>query len=380
MIKKQRQTLSRLPLIKGENNGSPDYFLVGIILALLAVGLVFLSSASVILATQQFKNPYFYFKKQLFAGALGGLAVCYLMSKIPYQKWKPFTFFGLAASLILLALVFIPGIGRSSGGAARWFKLGPVNFQPAEFTKLALIFYLSAWLSNKGEKVKDFHESFLPFVFVIIVLAVLIIKQPDVGTLGILIVVALSIFFAAGAKLRHIWIFILSGIAALWILIKAAPYRMQRFLVFLNPKIDPQGIGYQINQALIAIGSGGILGLGIGFSRQKFNYLPEPMGDSIFAIICEETGLIGALIILILFSLLAWRGYRIAKNAPDKFGKLLAVGITSWIVFQALINIAAITSLIPLTGVTLPFISYGSSSLFMVLAGMGVLASISRQC
>lgn len=365
------------PSRKGGNN--PDYFLVGIILVLLAAGLAFLSSASVILATQQFKNPYFYFKKQLFFGALNGLASCYIISKISYKKWKPFAFFGLILSLILLALVFVPGVGWSSGGAARWFKLGPVNFQPAEYAKLALIFYLAAWLSNKGEKVKDFHESFLPFIFIVVILAGLLIKQPDIGTLGILMVIALSIFFTAGAKLRHIWIFILFGAASLWVMIKAAPYRMQRFLVFLNPKIDPQGIGYQINQALIAIGSGGILGLGLGFSRQKFNYLPEPMGDSIFAIICEETGLAGASIVLILFGLFAWRGYRIAKNAPDKFGRLLAVGITSWIVFQALVNIAAITSLIPLTGVTLPFISYGSSSLFMALAGAGVLINISKR-
>jgi len=363
---------------QNKKNASSDLFLIWITGALIIAGLVMLSSASSVLAVQQFKDPYFYLKHQLLYGVLVGVVLCFLCSKISYRRWEILAVPFFCFSLILLILVFIPGVGVNYGGSYRWIKLGFFNFQPSELMKLALIFYLSAWFSKKQDKMGDFKKIVLPFLFILMVLAVIFIKQPDVGTFGILSGISLIIFFTAGGKIRHLTLIVSGGILGLWALIKAAPYRMNRFLVFLNPKIDPQGIGYQINQALIAIGSGGIFGLGLGYSRQKFNYLPEPIGDSIFAIISEEMGLIGGCVILILFGLFAWRGYRIAKKAPDRFGRLLATGITSWIIFQALINIAAITSLIPLTGVTLPFISYGSSSLIIILAGVGVLLNISK--
>ncbi|MFH1565566.1 MAG: putative lipid II flippase FtsW [bacterium] len=355
-----------------------DLPLIIVTAILVLIGLVMVSSSSVVLATQQFGSPYYYFKHQFFIGFIGGGIFCYIMSKIDYGKLKKFAPVFLFLSFLMLILVFIPGIGMSFGGAQRWIKLG-LSFQPSEFVKLGVIIYLAAWLSKDKESVQSFTKSFLPFVAVICAVSILLLKQPDTGTMGIIAVIAITMFFTAGGRFSHIFIFITGLAGVLWGLIKIAPYRMNRFLVFLNPSIDPKGIGYHINQALIAIGSGGIFGMGFGHSRQKFNYLPEPIGDSIFAIIAEELGLIGGAIILVLFGIFAWRGFRIAKHAPDKFGMLLAVGITSWIIFQAIINIAAITSLMPLTGITLPFISYGSSSLVMSLGGVGILINISKQ-
>jgi len=345
---------------------------------LVLIGLVMVSSSSVVLATQQFGSPYYYFRHQFFIGFIGGGAFCFLMSKIDYRKLKKIAPIFLFLSFVLIILVFVPGIGMKFGGAQRWIKLG-LSFQPSEFVKLGLIIYLASWLSREKESVKSFTKSFIPFVVIIGALSLLLLKQPDTGTTGMLVIIAITMFFAAGGRFSHILLFITGSAGLLWTLIKLTPYRMNRFLVFLNPGIDPKGIGYHINQALIAIGSGGIFGMGFGHSRQKFNYLPEPIGDSIFAIIAEELGLIGGAIVILLFGVFAWRGFRIAKHAPDRFGMLLAAGITAWIMFQAIINIAAITSLMPLTGITLPFISYGSSSLVMTLGGVGILINISKQ-
>jgi cell division protein FtsW len=227
-------------------------------------------------------------------------------------------------------------------------------------------------------KAADFFEGFVPFMALLSIVSFLIIKQPDTGTLGLIFLIALSIFFASGASITHIMYLFFGGLAFLGILIKMAPYRMQRFLVFINPEHDPQGVGYQMTQALIAIGSGGFFGLGLGQSRQKFNYLPEPVTDSIYAVLGEEFGFIGTTVIVLLFLFIAWRGFRIAYNAPDVFGRLVAVGIVSWIVFQALINMSAITGLVPLTGIPLPFVSYGGTSLAVLLSAVGILLNISK--
>ena len=217
-----------------------------------------------------------------------------------------------------------------------------------------------------------------PFLFLLSIVGFLIIKQPDTGTLGLIFLISIAIFFASGARLGHIGILFGAGFLFLALLIKIAPYRMQRFLVFLNPDHDPQGSGYQITQALLALGSGGIFGIGLGQSRQKFNYLPEPVTDSIFAVLGEEFGLMGGVIVIGLFLFVMWRGLRAAKAAPDDFGRLLAVGIVAWIVGQAFINISAISGLIPLTGVPLPLISYGGTSLAVLLASIGILLNISK--
>ncbi|MFZ2299954.1 MAG: putative peptidoglycan glycosyltransferase FtsW, partial [Candidatus Moraniibacteriota bacterium] len=264
-------------------------------------------------------------------------------------------------------------------GAARWVEIGPVSFQPSEVMKLSIILYLAAWLSSKGKtKAADFFEGFVPFLAILSIVGFLIIKQPDTGTLGLIFLISLSIFFASGANLLHMASLFFGGLAFLAILIKIAPYRLQRFLVFVNPEYDPQGSGYHVTQALLAIGAGGVFGAGLGQSRQKFNYLPEPVTDSIFAILGEEFGLIGTVIVVMLFLFVAWRGLRIARLAPDEFGRLVAVGIVSWIVFQAFINMGAISGLIPLTGIPLPFISYGGTSLAVLLASVGILLNISK--
>jgi cell division protein FtsW len=283
-------------------------------------------------------------------------------------------------SIIFLILVFVPGVGSRIYGASRWIQLGPFSFQPSEMAKLSIIIYLAAWLEGRGlNRIKDMFEGFLPFLGIMGLIGFLVMKQPDTGTLGIIVISSFAIFFVSGASMRHIISFGGIGAVLLWILIKIEPYRLDRITSFLDPSADPQGIGYQINQALLAIGSGGLFGVGLGHSRQKFNYLPEPVGDSIFAITGEELGLIGTVFLVILFVLLAMRGIKIAKNSPDMFGRLLATGIITWIVFQAFINISANVALVPLTGVPLPFISYGGTSLVFLMAAIGILLNISRQ-
>ncbi len=245
--------------------------------------------------------------------------------------------------------------------------------------KLSLIIYLAAWMESRREKIKDFFEGLVPFLAVLAFLSFLLIKQPDMGTLGVITLIAISIFFVSGSRLSHMLGIALGGFLILLAMIKMEVYRMNRLLVFLHPELDPQGIGYQINQALLAIGSGGIWGVGLGNSLQKFNYLPEPVGDSIFAIIGEELGLLGGIVLIVLFLILSLRGLQIAKRAPDIFSLLLSVGIISWIFFQSFINICAISGIMPLTGIPLPFISYGGTSIVFLMAGVGILLNISKQ-
>lgn len=355
-----------------------DRPLLSALVALLGIGIIMVASAGVVYGKVRFGDDYYFLKQQLL-GLGVGVALLFIFQKIHYTVWQRFVLPIFLLALVLLILVFIPGFGTTVYGAARWIQLGPLSFQPSEVMKFSIILYLSAWLSGKGTvKTADFFEGLVPFLALISVVGFLIIKQPDTGTLGLIFLISLAIFFASGANITHIFSLFLGGLLFLFVLIKIAPYRMQRFLVFMNPDHDPLGFGYQMSQALLAIGSGGVLGVGLGQSRQKFNYLPEPVTDSIFAVLGEELGLLGTVVVVGLFLFLAWRGARIALRAPDEFGRLLAVGITSWIVFQALINIGAITGLIPLTGIPLPFISYGGTSLAVLLAAMGILLNISK--
>ena len=349
-----------------------------IIFTLVIFGLVIIFSAGIALSLDTYGEPYYYFLHQLLYGIIPGLICWGIFQNIDYRKWENWAFAAFIGTVILLVLVFIPGIGQTHKGASRWIELGPINFQPTEIAKLTVILYLAAWLSKRKDKIDSLMEVFLPFCAILIFLTILIFHQPDIGTLGVITVISIIIFFLASGRLTHLFALFGAGLLALYAIIKVAPYRAARLLVFLNPATDPQGIGYQINQALIAIGSGGILGVGLGHGRQKFLYLPEPIGDSIYAIICEELGLLGAVVIILLFLMIGWRGYKITKGAPDLFGKLVAGGITTWIVFQAFINIAAITSLIPLTGIPLPFVSYGSSALIVLLIASGILLNISK--
>lgn len=347
---------------------------------LILYGLMMIASAGIVYSQTRFGDQYYFFKRQLFFGIIPGLLIMYVVQKIDYHRWKKIIIPFFVLSLICLILVFVPGVGMKIYGANRWLNLGPVSFQPSEMAKLAIIFYLAFWLESKGEKkIKDFFEGFVPFLGIMGVIGFLIIKQPDIGTLGVIVLSTLAMYFASGARITHLATLFFAGLIGIFAIIKISPYRWNRMLAFMNPDVDTQGISYQINQALIAVGSGGIFGIGLGHSRQKFNYLPEPVGDSIFAIVGEELGIIGAMVLVSLFVYFALKGFRIAKNAPDSFGKLLAVGITSWIIFQAFINIGSIVALIPLTGVPLPFISYGGTSIIFLLAGVGLLMNISKQ-
>lgn len=357
-----------------------DRTLLTVVGTLLTFGLVMIASAGVIYSETRFGDSYYFFKHQLLYGVLPGLFVMFILQKIDYHFWKKLAVPFFFIAVIFLLLVFVPGVGSRVYGASRWIQLGPFSFQPSEMAKLAVIIYLAAWLEGRGaNRIKDMFEGFLPFLGIIGLIGFLIMKQPDTGTFGVIALTSFAIFFVSGARLQHLASMAGLGMIGLWILVKIEPYRFDRILAFLDPGADPQGIGYQINQALLAVGSGGIFGVGLGHSRQKFNYLPEPVGDSIFAVIGEELGVIGATILVVLFVAFAMRGIKIAKNAPDLFGKLMATGITMWIVLQAFINISANIALVPLTGIPLPFISYGGTSLLFLMSAVGILLNISKQ-
>lgn len=355
-----------------------DGFLLYIVLALVIFGIIVLSSASVVISQENFGEPYYYLKHQLLNGLAAGLALFYAGFSIDYKFWKKISLPLLILAIVLLLMVFSDDFGFNRGMAARWLNFRGFIFQPTEMVKLFFIFYLAALFEKKKKNVKDFHKGFIPFIIILGIIGVLVAAQPDIGTLGVIAAIALAVYFAAGASISHLFLICLTGAVALFILIKTEPYRMNRFLAFINPQIDPKGISYQINQALIAIGAGGFWGLGYGYGQQKIFYLPEVIGDSIFAIIAEELGFIGGAIIIFLFMLLAMRGFKIAKHAPNKFAELTAFGITFWIIFQAFINMASVSGIVPMTGIPLPFISYGGTSLALNLLGMGVLLNISK--
>jgi cell division protein FtsW len=337
-----------------------------------------LSSASSVISFQKFGDSNYYLRHQLISFVIGIIAFI-LAAKIDYKTWKKFAFPFLIITVVLLILVFIPGIGFAYGGAKRWIHIGNFIFQPTEIVKLTFLLYLATWLEKRGRGIHDFSYGFMPFIVLMAIITFLVMFQPDLGTMTVIAVIAIGTYFVAGAPLLHLSLIGLGGAAIFALLIKIAPYRVQRFTVFLNPQLDPQGVGYHINQALLAIGTGGWFGLGLGLSRQKFNYLPEAAGDSIFAVMAEELGFIIMIGLIILFLVFMYRGFKIAKTAPDEFSRLLAAGITAWFSFQAFINIGAMTGFLPLTGIPLPFISYGGSALIVSLAAIGILTNISRQ-
>ncbi|MBA7645446.1 putative peptidoglycan glycosyltransferase FtsW [subsurface metagenome] len=353
----------------------PDKGLIIIIFLLLVFGLVVLWSASLVISQEKQDNAYYYFFHQLIYGGGVGLIAFLIFQKINYKTWKKFALIIFFASLLLLVLVFIPGLGYSHANAQRWIAIKDISFQPSEFLKLAFVIYLAAFFSKKEIN----FNTLIPFLGIMAVVGILLGLQSDAGTLALLAILGFIIYFLSGARFYQLAIVVFCYLAAFFALIKFFPHRMARFITFLNPSIDPQGISYQINQALLAIGSGGLFGVGLGYhGGQKYNFLPEPMGDSIFAIAAEEIGFIGGLVLIILFLLLAFKGLKIARKVSNDFGKLLAIGITCWLVIQAFINITAITGLIPLTGITLPFVSYGGSALIMAMAGAGILVNISK--
>lgn len=358
----------------------PDYALMAVLGVIIVFGLIMLSSASSVVAFQKFNDTNYYLKHQFIYGIVIGLIVFFVISKIDYHFWRKYAFVLMIITVIFLILVLVPGIGYEYLGAHRWVNIGGVLFQPTELTKLTFLIYLATWLEKRAadKNIENFSSGFVAFLTLLGIIGFLIMLEPDLGTMTVIAFIALSVYFVAGAQWKHLTWLGVGGAALFWLLIKIAPYRADRFSVFLNPELDPQGIGYHINQALLAVGSGGIFGLGLGHSRQKYNYLPEVTGDSIFAILAEELGFIFAVGLIALYITVLFRGMNIAKKAPDMFGRLMATGITLWIIFQAFVNIGAMLSILPLTGIPLPFVSYGSSSTLMLMVACGILINISK--
>ena len=360
----------------------PDYWFIAIILTLVMFGLVMVFSASMAIGIQQEGGNSYYFLTRQAIWAVIGFSGMLVTTFVDYHFWRRLSLPGMIIIMLMLAaLVFVPGIGvgGESWGANRWIPLGPLSFQPSEVAKIVLVIYLADWLGQKGQKIRNFSYGLIPFALFLGLLIGLVMLQPDLGTATLMAAIGISMFLVAGADLFQLGALIGVGSISFLMLALGASYRRARILIFLNPDSDPKNTGYQLVQSRLALGSGGLFGLGLGASREKFTWLPAAQNDAIFAVIGEELGLIGCAFVLLLFALLAWRGYRIAMKAPDSFGSLVAVGIVTWIIFQAAVNIGGITLTIPFTGVPLPFISYGGTALAVSLTAMGILLNISRQ-
>ncbi len=355
-----------------------DKPLLSVIAVLVIGGFLILASASMVLSQKHYGTSTYYILHQVFyAGILGAIGFLAGVS-IPYRWWRRAALPLMLFSLVLASLLFFPGIGVMSGGAKRWLDLGPFSFQPSELLKFSFVVYLASWLDSKREKIRSISQGLIPFAVMMAVVGMFLVMQPDIGTLGVIAATAGLLYFIGGGRVAQIAGLAVFGLIILYFLIQAAPYRLDRIRTFLNPALDPQGTGYQITQALIGIGSGGFFGQGLGKSAQKYHYLPEPMGDSIFAVFAEEMGFLGALVLIALFAFFLLRGLTVAKRAPDVFGKLLAAGIAVLITVQAFVNMATISGLLPLTGIPLPFVSYGGTALVINMLSVGVLLNISK--
>lgn len=315
---------------------------------------------------------------QIGLGLMLGSVAFIVMLKIPYTFWRRYAFYFFGFSLVLMLLVFIPHIGISHGGAQRWINVFGLSFQPAELLKLAFVIYFATWLSGVKTRIKDFKYGLLPLLILLVIVGGLLLKQPDTDTFLVIALAGVAMYLVAGGRYRDIFILFLLGILCVGLLAMARPYLLDRITTFFNPASDPLGSGYQIQQSLIAIGAGGLTGRGFGQSIQKFNYLPEPIGDSIFAVASEEFGFIGALAIILAFVLFALRGLRIAHRSPELFGRLVVVGIVILIITQSFINIAAMLAVVPLSGTPLLFISHGGTALLFTLAEVGLILNISK--
>lgn len=355
-----------------------DYAVMIVVGLLTLFGVLIVYSASFAFGALEFDDPYYFVLRQS-AFAMMGAGAMFITMRANYRRLRMVSLLLLLGAMGLLFVTLIPGIGFESNGAQRWISLGPLPpLQPSEFAKLALVIYVADWLSSKGDDVESLSLGVLPFIVVVGPIAALVMMQPDMGTMLVLLLITGTQFFVGGASPRHIAALIAAGGFAGGLLIAMGDYRVDRFNAFISPESDASGSGFHILQLLIALGSGGMTGVEWGESRQKFFYVPGAHTDGIFAIIGEELGFIGAIGVLVLFGILVYRSLRIASRARDEFGYLLAVGITAWLSFQTLLNIGGITRSIPMTGVPLPFLSYGGSALISTMTAVGLLLSISR--
>lgn len=349
--------------------------LVAIVAILTVFGLIAVYSASFVKSLVDTGDPYYFLLRQAI-WAFGGAIGMFVIARFDYRRLAPLAVPLMLLTLALLVTVILVGV--EGGGARRWIGIGELTLQPAEFAKLTVTIYLAAWLASRGSSLRSWEHGLLPFVLIIGAVSALILLQPNLGTTLIVLAITVTMFWVAGASIVQMAALLGSGLVAITLLALGAGYRAERITAFLHAEKDPDGIGFQTLQALIAIGNGGIAGLGLGASRAKFFYLPESHTDGIFAIVGEELGLLAGLALLLLYILLMVRGYQIARRARDEFGQLVATGITTWVAVQAFLNIGGILRVIPLTGVPLPFISYGSNAIVALLLAMGVLVSISR--
>lgn len=367
-----------MSLITNKKGHKPDYFLFAALVTLVIFGLAMLASASSNLGKTQFNDTYYYLKHQILYGLSFGIIGFLAGYFLYYQNFKKIAFILLLISLAALILVFTP-LGLQARNTSRWLRLGPLSFQPAELMKLAFLVYLAAWLSNpKFKRVTDFRSGFIPFLIISGIIAGLLILQPATSTVAILLVSVLVVYFISGAPFRYIFLITFCALVAIGLVIYVTPYRRARILGFLDQTADTQGQNYQVNQSLIAIGSGGLTGVGYGQSATKTNYLPTPIDDSIFAVVAEELGFIGAGALIALFGAFTFRMFLLAKRTSDRFGRLLLTGFGMVIALQAFVNMASASGLIPLTGVPLPFISYGGTALAVFLTMSGVALNVSK--
>lgn len=355
-----------------------DRTLLIIIILLVTLGFLIFSSASLGLLAREgarFSSVAF---SQIFFGIIGGGISLFFTSQIYYRNWRQYAFYIFIATIILTLCVFVPGLGWEHGGAQRWVKFAGFSFQPAELLKIGFIIYMATWLSGVHKVINTFKKGTMPFIAITAIVGIILLMQPDTDTFLIMGISATAMFITAGGSWRDVLLMFLAGVALLVALAFTRPYIMDRFTTFINPTLDPQGKSYQIQQSLIAIGSGGLAGRGFGQSIQKFEYLPEPIGDSIFAIYSEEFGFVGSSLLIAILAFFTFRGYKIASHATDLFGMLLVVGFMTLIVTQAFLNIAAMVSLAPLMGLPLPFISHGGTALLATLASVGIVLNVSK--
>jgi cell division protein FtsW len=355
-----------------------DRFFLIIIFLLLFVGVAMFISASLGILVKSDKTFYSMLFSQLILGLGLGLVGMYFCLKIDYKFWRQYSFLIFLGSILLTAAVFIPSLGWSHGGAERWVQLGPISFQPVEFLKFGFVIYFAAWLSWVKNRVRDFRFGILPFGIMLAIIAFILFKQPDTKSFILITITGLSMLFISGVPIKYILGVGLGLALLLGTLVYFTPYLQERVKTFINPAQDSQGSSYQIQQSLIALGSGGIFGRGYGQSVQKFGYLPEPQGDSIFAVLGEELGFAGALSVIFLYLLFILRGFRIANNSPDLFSRLLVSGIVILITVQSFMHIASVTGVFPLTGVPLVLMSQGGTSLMVYLMAIGIVLNISK--
>lgn len=363
-----------------QKRSKADWYLIGAIWLLVLIGIIIISSAGIAIGWQDKQDGYWYLKHQLMFGIFPGALLFIIFWFFDYKKLEQWAAPMLYLSIGLLIVVFIPGVGGAWGTSRSWINLFGYSLQPSEIVKLTFLIYLAAWLAHKEKhQLKELEGGIIPFAIVLTIITALLVLEPDTGTMIIIVAISLSVYFAAGGRLLHLAWLGAAGLVGLVAIIKIAPYRIHRMTTFLHPELDPKGVGYHINQALLAVGTGGWFGLGYGHSRQKFAYLPEPIGDSVFAITAEEFGFFLATAIIALYVFIAVRGLKLATRCDDPFARLLAVGITTWLTVQAFVNIGGIIGILPMTGVTLPFISYGGTATMMSMAAAGILANISKQ-